>query len=323
VTPLFLSLIGLVFVLTLGIALLILLPYISGGEKRRRLAEVEQYRLAGAEEPANEGIANSPIARSALAVTEQLVRSAGWEARFATQIERAGIRMGVYEWVLLRVLVAATVTGLLTLAFGLIAVPFGLIFGWFVTAAYHRRRAQARAEKFAQALPPALQLVIGSLRSGFSLVQAIEAMVREVGDPIATEFNRMLAETRLGMELELALERLAQRTHNRDLAWAVMAIKVQREVGGNLAEVLETTVTTIREREMLRGHVRSLSAEGRLSAWILIALPILVATFMFATRRDYISVLFTDPRGILMLLVGAVLMCVGALWLARVVRVEI
>jgi tight adherence protein B len=154
-------------------------------------------------------------------------------------------------------------------------------------------------------------------------VQAIEAMVREVGDPIATEFNRMLAETKLGMDLEEALLRLARRTHNRDLAWAVMAIKVQREVGGNLAEVLESTVAAIREREMLRGHVRSLSAEGRLSAYILVGLPVIAAGIMFLARREYVAVLFTDPRGVLLLLIALVLLAVGAFWASRVVRVEV
>lgn len=314
---------GLVFVLLLVIALLVLVPAIAGKEKRRRLAQVQRYRLPDAEEPTADGVLNSPIARTALAVTEQVVRSGGWESRFSFQMEKAGLKLRPHEWVLIRVLVGGAVTALLMLAFGWIGLPFGLLFGWLVTAAYHRGRTRRRAEKFAQALPPALRLVIGSLRSGFSLVQAIEAMVREIGEPVAGEFSRMLAETRLGMDLEEALERLAQRTHNRDLAWAVMAIKVQREVGGNLAEVLETTVATIREREMLRGHVRSLSAEGRISAWILAALPVLAALFMFFARRDYIVPLFTDPRGVFMLLIGAALMCVGGIWLTRAIRVEV
>jgi tight adherence protein B len=323
VNILFIALAGLVFLLLLAIALLILIPAMVSGEKRRRLAQVRQYRLPDAEEPTADGVLNSPVARTALAVAEQVVRSGGWESRFSVQLEKAGLKLRPHEWVLIRAIVAVAVTVLLTLAFGWLGLPFGLLFGWLLTAAYHRSRARRRAEKFAAALPPALQLVIGSLRSGFSLVQAIEAMVREVGDPVAGEFSRMLAETRLGMELELALDRLAQRTHNRDLAWTVMAIRVQREVGGNLAEVLETTVTTIRERELLRGHVRSLSAEGRISAWVLIALPVLAALLMFATRRDYLSPLVTDTRGILMLLVGTGLMCAGGIWIARVVRVEV
>jgi tight adherence protein B len=312
---------GLVFVSLLVVLLAVLLPVLTGGDKRRRLAELQRYRTA---EVADEHtIPGGAITRTALSVTEHVVRSGGWEGHFATQLDRAGMKMRPHEWVLLRVVVVVGTVGALTLAFVPIALPFGLVFGWLATAAYHRSRARRRADQFAAALPEALQLVIGSLRSGFSLMQAIEGMTREADEQVATEFGRMLAETRLGMELEDALDRLARRTENPDLAWTVMAIRVQREVGGNLAEVLSTTVATIRERELLRGHVRSLSAEGRLSALILVALPIVAAGLMFVMRPAYMHPLFTDSRGILMLLVAFSLLCVGVIWLSRAVRVEV
>jgi Flp pilus assembly protein TadB len=317
-----LALVGLVFAALLGLCLVVLLPAMAGGDKRRRLAEVQQYRIAEDTEETS-ALPGGAITRTALSVTEQVVRARGWEGHFAAQLDRAGMKLRPHEWVLLRVVVLVGTAGLLTLVLGLIALPFGLVFGWLATATYHRSRARRRADRFAVALPEALQLVIGSLRSGFSLQQALEGMVREADDQLEAEFGRALAEIRLGMELEDALDRLARRTHNQDLAWTVMAIRVQREVGGNLAEVLNTTVNTIRERELLRGHVRALSAEGRLSAWILVALPIVMGGFMFVFRPEYISPLVTDPRGVLMLLVGISLLCVGAFWLSRAVRVEV
>jgi tight adherence protein B len=313
---------GAVFLALLVIGLVVFLPALAGGEKRRRLAQVQQYRLSE-ELPAEDGIPGGQLTRTAIAMTGHVVRSGGWEGRFAAQLDKAGIKLRPAEWVLIRVLVGVGVTALLVLAFGWLGLPFGIVFGWLATAAYHRRRARRRADRFAAALPEALQLVVGSLRSGFSLNQALEAMAREVGEPVGTEFGRALAETRLGMELDDALDRLAKRSQNPDLAWTVLAIRVQREVGGNLAEVLETTVDTIRERELLRSQVQSLSAEGRLSAWILLALPIGVGAFMFAFRREYLSPLFTDPRGILMLLSGIAMLCLGGIWLARLVRVEV
>jgi Flp pilus assembly protein TadB len=313
---------GLVFGALFGVFLVVLLPVFGGGAKRRRLAELQRYRI---NEQADETAAlpGGAVTRTALAVTEQVVRSGGWEGHFAGQLDRAGMKLRPHEWVLLRVVVLLGVAGALTLALGLVGLPFGLVFGWLATAAYHRSRARRRADKFAAALPEALQLVIGSLRSGFSLTQAIDGMAREADERVATEFGRALAETRLGMDLAEALDRLARRTENPDLAWTVMAIKVQREVGGNLAEVLGTTVNTIRERELLRGHVRALSAEGRLSAWILVTLPVLMGAFMFVFRPEYVRPLVTDPRGILMLLVGVSLVLVGAIWLTRAVRVEV
>lgn len=319
----YLAMAGVVFLALLALALVAILPILTVGQKRRRLAEVQRYGLRESEPEPNEDGPGGPITRSAVAVTEQVVRSGGWEGRFAAQLDRAGMKLSPGEWVLLRIVIGVVVTVLFAVPFWPVGLPFGVLFGWLVTAAYHRWRARRRADKFAEALPAALQLVIGSLRSGFSLVQALDAMAHEVGDPMATEFNRMLAETRLGMGLEEALDGLAQRTHNQDLVWTVMAIRVQREVGGNLVEVLETTVASIRERELLRGHIRSLSAEGRLSAWILAALPVFVGGFMLLTRREYLAPLFTDPRGIFMLLVGIALLCLGGFWLSRVVRVEV
>jgi tight adherence protein B len=317
-----LALVGVVFAALLGLFLTVLLPVMTGGDKRRRLAEVQHYRIAEDTQETS-ALPGGAITRTALSVTEHVVRARGWDGHFAAQLDRAGMKLRPHEWVLLRAVVLIAVAGVLTVALGPIALPFGLVFGWLATATYHRSRARRRADRFAAALPESLQLIIGSLRSGFSLQQAIEGMVREADEQVEAEFGRALAEMRLGMELEDALDRLARRIHNQDLAWAVMAIRLQREVGGNLAEVLNTTVNTIRERELLRGHVRALSAEGRLSAWILVALPIVMGGFMFVFRPQYVSPLFTDPRGVLMLLVGISLLCVGAFWLSRAVRVEV
>jgi tight adherence protein B len=110
---------------------------------------------------------------------------------------------------------------------------------------------------------------------------------------------------------------------NKDLAWAVVAIRVQREVGGNLAEVLSNTVETIRERESLHRHVRALSAEGRLSAWVLLALPLFMLGFMVIFRGAYLRPLYTHPLGIAMSVIGTVLVLVGGFWLTRLVKVEV
>jgi len=323
---------GTVFVALFLLVLVLVVPTLTLAQKRRRLQQLELYRLARVQRaldttapggPVGRGSLSGSVGRGALGITERVLRSGGLEERFARQIDRAGMNLRPQEWALLRVTVAAGVSVLLGLAFGLVGVPFGLLFGWFGTAAYHRRRARLKSERFANQLPDGLQLVISSLRSGFSLQQALEAMLREVGEPLSTEFGRAMAETRLGMSLEDALDRLAVRVGNPDLSWAVLALRIQREVGGNLAQVLAATVDTIRERERLRGHVRALSAEGRLSAWILVGLPVVSAAFMFTVRRDYIEPLVTDPRGVLMLLCGVTLLCIGGFWLSRVVKVEV
>jgi tight adherence protein B len=319
-----LGLIILVFLGLLGLGLVTLSPLLDQRQRRRRLARIDQFSVAPPPAPAGEPQAGGQVARAALALSERVVQGQGIEGRIAEKLDRAGMRLRPHEWLLLRALVCLVAVLLLALFVGpVLGLPLGLFMGWAGTELYYRWRAERRVEAFATILPDALQLIIGSLRSGFSLSQAVDAMVRELPDPIATEFGRALGETRLGVKLEDALDRVASRMKNTDLTWVVVAIRVQQQVGGNLAEVLTTTVKTIRERESLRRHVRALSAEGRLSAWILVALPVLMGTFMFSFRGEYMRPLYTTPVGLAMLLVGILLVLVGTFWMSRVIKVEV
>jgi tight adherence protein B len=163
----------------------------------------------------------------------------------------------------------------------------------------------------------------GSIAAGYSLPQAIDTVVRESEAPMAAELNRALIEARLGVPIEDALETIGVRMDSVDFAWVVMALRIQRDVGGNLAEVLTTVAATMRERERLRRQVDVLSAEGRLSAIILGALPLLFVTYLIFARPEYIGVLVTTPLGILMVVTGVVLMIIGAFWLRKVVKVVV
>ncbi len=262
------------------------------------------------------------IARTALAASATVVGSGRMEERIALRLERAGMKLRPHEWVLVQILATVGTGVLLALAGGPWVGLAGLILGWLGTVAFQSVRVSRRSRQFAEQLPDGLQLVIGSLRSGFSLSSALESLVRESPEPLAVEFGRAVAEHRLGADLSDALERLALRAQSEDLAWAVMAVRIQRDVGGNLAEVLQTSVDTMRERARLRRHVRALSAEGRMSAWVLIVVPLVLAGFMAIYRRSYLMPLFTDPRGITMLVVGAMLFVLGIIWMTRVIRVE-
>ena len=135
----------------------------------------------------------------------------------------------------------------------------------------------------------------GSLSAGLSLAQSIDTIVREGTEPIAGEFRRVVVETRLGVTLEDSMEGVAERMESRDFEWVVMAIRIQREVGGNLAELLLTVAATLREREYLRRHVRALSAEGRLSCCILGGLPPGFLLYLTLTKPDYVKPMYTTP----------------------------
>jgi len=199
----------------------------------------------------------------------------------------------------------------------------GALAGWLGMRMLLSFLIRRRRGAFAEQLPDMLQLLASSLRSGFSLPQALDAVVREAGQPAAGEFGRALAEARLGADLEDCLETIADRMGSDDLRWTIMAIRIQRGMGGNLAEVLTTTVSTIRERGYLRRQVQALSADGRLSAYILIALPVVIGAFMFVARPSYMRPLYTTHVGELMLVGAIVLEAIGAVLMRQIIKVEI
>lgn len=172
-------------------------------------------------------------------------------------------------------------------------------------------------------LPDVLMLVATTLASGFSLPQALDAVAQDAAEPAGKEFSRALAETRIGSDVSDALDHMAVRMDSESMRWTTMAIRIQRDVGGNLAETLRTTAQTLRERESLKRQVNALSAEGRLTAYVLIALPIAIFLYMAWVNPTYISLLWTTLPGIVMSVASCIGMVVGAVWMRRVIRIEV
>lgn len=184
-------------------------------------------------------------------------------------------------------------------------------------------RRSMRVRRFEMQLPDVLNLLAGSLRAGFSFSQGLEQVAEEASEPSRRELQRVFAESRLGRPVEDALEDSANRMHSVDLMWAVMAIRIQREVGGNLAELLDTVARTMTERERLKREILALTAEGRLSAWVLGIFPPAFAVVLYIIQPDYMSVLFENSIGIMAVIVSAVMACIGFVWLRRVMRIEV
>ena len=205
------------------------------------------------------------------------------------------------------------------LVLGLIFLAIGAFGPWMYLGFKRSRRRKA----FERAIPDTLQLISGSLAAGLSLAQSVDTVVKEGQEPIAGEFKRALVETRLGINLDDALEGVADRFDSKDFAWVVMAIRIQRQVGGNLAELLDTVAGTMREREYMRRQVAALAAEGKLSAWVLGGLPPMFLVYLLLTKRDYVMVMFTEPLGWMMLGGLGVLLGVGTFWMSRLVKVEV
>jgi tight adherence protein B len=186
----------------------------------------------------------------------------------------------------------------------------------------HRRRKK-RLRNFQMQLPDTLNLLSGSMRAGFSFAQGLETVANEAAEPTRRELQRVFTESRLGRPIEDALEDSANRMASVDLMWAVMAIRIQREVGGNLAELLDTVANTMTQRERLRREIASLTAEGRLSAWVLGIFPPAFAVVLFIIQPDYMSVLFSEAIGIIAVGVSAVMAGFGFLWLRKMMRIEV
>ncbi len=298
--------------------------------RQRRIADIDRYTRTG--RAATAGAAR--VATSPSALGDQLVNlgdrvMAGRPSTSSTMalIERADLPWRAGEWFLLRILAVIISILVFVLILGAdsrwLAILIGLVVGLILPAAILRFLARRRASRFEAVLPDILMLVATSLKSGFSLPQALDAVARDAPEPAAKEFSRALAETRIGADVADALDHTAVRMNSENMRWTTMSIRIQREVGGNLAETLQTTTQTLRERESLRRQVRALSAEGRLSAYVLIALPIGVFLYSLRVNYDYIRLLWTTLPGIVMSVGGLIAMVLGVIWMRKIVKIEV
>jgi tight adherence protein B len=210
---------------------------------------------------AQQAAGSQGVAAQALGVAEKALESnKDLESNLATKLEAAGMAMKPAEWLLTHAGVAfgLGLLGLLVSSGGIIVTIAGLALGVLLPWVYLGFKRSRRVKAFRAQLADTLQLMSGSLAAGLSLAQSVDTVVREGADPIASEFRRAIVEARLGVEIEDALESIATRMESKDFEWVVMAIRIQREVGGNLAELLNTVAATIREREYLERQVLSL-----------------------------------------------------------------
>jgi tight adherence protein B len=308
------------------IALSTVRPDDKSGRLRRRLS---LYTLAGRQPVKHEEtttvLGGSQVARSAVEFAGRVARQRDFEAALDLRLEAAGLPLRAAEWMLIHlgIAIGLAILALLLSGGGILPTVLGLLLGLGLPWGYLLFKESRRTAAFLAQLPDTLQLTAGSLSAGYSMAQAIDTVVRENQQPMSGELNRALVEARLGVPLEDALEGIAERMRSKDFAWVVMAIRIQREVGGNLAELLTTVSGTLRERERLRRQVQVLSAEGRLSAWILGLLPIVFTLYLALVRPSYLKPLFSEALGWLMLSAGATLLVVGALWLRKAVKVEV
>lgn len=240
------------------------------------------------------------------------------------KLERASIAMSPPEFFAIVALtgIGGGLFGLLLFQHALMAIVVAGIAGGAPFAALSIAVSR-RLKRLHTQLADVLMILASSLRAGHSFVQALDAVAQEAGEPATGEFSRAVAEVRLGRSLTEALEDLADRVDSDDFRWAILAVTIQREVGGNLAEVLDTVAATMRERDVVRRQVDVLSAEGKLSIYVLTALPVILAVYMGVVNPKYLSLLWTTRIGIVMLVTGSAALAVGVAWMRKVVKISV
>jgi tight adherence protein B len=295
--------------------LLVALVVVPGGPPRVPLSRLDP--TVGPEASALAG-----AGAAAGAAVEKVLVKRGLLARGEAALERAGMTTPLPKFVLTVGLwsVAAAVAGTLLIdtwvgLLMLVVVPFGARL--LVKFKVGRRQAQ-----FADQLDDSLQLMASSLRAGHSLLRAVDAVSQDAASPTAEEFARIVNETRVGRDLSDSLDEVAERMGSDDFTWVAQAIAIHREVGGNLAEVLDAVGHTIRERNAIRRQVKALSAEGKLSAIVLGSLPFAIMAFISMTNPSYLAKFTQSFMGYGMLGAAAVLMVIGMFWLKKTVAIR-
>ena len=321
------AVVALMFVAILLLAYALMATPPGSGKRYRELRQrLSQYSLTPAidEGPPPSSFGSSDLLGRATDLAEALVKRGNLEEAFLTRIELAGLKLRVAEFVLISL---ASTFGvpllLLLLTRNLYITIIGVMIGVLAPFVFLVVKASRRQAKFDEQLPDTLQLLGGALQAGHSLLQAVDTVVKEAEEPMSVEFQRVLTEARLGMPLEEALDGVAKRMNSQDFAWTVMAVSLQRQIGGNLAELLNTVAQTIRERYSLKRQIRALSAEGRLSSIILSILPFLMFAVLLMFNPTFLAPLYTTPLGLAMLSASAVLMIVGILWMKKITDIEV
>jgi len=303
-----------------------LIAYIAVFFSVRKRRVVLKQRLDSYRPPASESkeARTKKNGKSIFANIDKSLRGKSAVNFIKRELNRANWSLKVSEFIVILILSATFVPLLVllftdntTLTFFLVAA--GVSFPFI----YLKKRQAARRKLFAEQLLDAVTLISNSLKSGYSFLQSIDLVARELAPPISEEFHKTLQEIKLGISFEQAVNGLIERAGNDDLDLIMTSVNIQREVGGNLSEVLDKIAHTIRERVRIKGQIKTLTAQGRLSGTILSLLPVALGAFLFLINPDYISLLFKHPVGRILVLFAAVMQMIGMLLIRKIVDIKV
>jgi tight adherence protein B len=302
-------------------------------------ARLERYASGRADKPAqgSGSLAEAIQSSQALLQLNKVVEQRDFGANLAREIARADLKLKVSEYLMIW---AASTLGIPLVM--IVLSPFveafrspllwvvGALIGFLIPRFWLGRRKNSRLGAFNKQLPDTITLIANALRAGSSFLQAIEMVVREARPPVSTEFARVIREVNLGLPFEQALENMVRRVRSDDLELMATAISIQHTVGGNLAEILDSIAFTIRERVRIKGEIRTLTAQQRLSGYVVGFLPIGLASFLFIAAPSFLQPMFDDrvsilglPAGVVILMIGGIAMFLGFMIIRRIVDIEV
>jgi tight adherence protein B len=323
-----------IFLIAIGIA--------TSGNGSGVSARLERYASAresgkSAESSGSGGLAELLEKSVALAQLNRVVEARDFGANLAREIARADLKLKPSEFLGLW---AASIVGIpllfIVLSLGLpalrspLALLIGALIGFMLPRLWLGRRKSGRLGAFNKQLPDTITLLANGLRAGSSFLQAVELVVRESRPPVSTEFGRVIREVNLGLPFEAAMENMVRRVRSEDLELMATAINIQHTVGGNLAEILDSIAYTIRERIRIKGEIRTLTAQQRLSGYVVGFLPIALAGFLFVAAPNFMAPMFQNPPealglplGVVILAFGGFMMFIGFLLIRKIVDIEV
>jgi tight adherence protein B len=249
------------------------------------------------------------------------------DKRFASRVQRdlarADLRLRVGEYYYIRLGLMLGLAAVLLVLRDPLSAAVGALLGYFVPRIWVSRRISGRLNAFNKQLPDTITLLSNSLRAGSSFLQSIELVSREAPAPMGPEMGRVVREVNLGLGMEEALANMVRRIKSDDLDLMVTAIGVQQQVGGNLAEILDTIAFTIRERVRIKGEIRTLTAQGRYSGYLVAFLPIAIAVTLNFINPEFMQPLFTETLGRILLAVGGTMMAIGFFAIRKITDIKV
>jgi tight adherence protein B len=332
----------LVAILAAG-AVMLLFVGVFGGRRVSPTERIEQVAVAATEARNSSTGQTKPSLRRrffsgrAAAGVDRAVEQRDWGSNMARELARADLQLRPSEWLAIRAgaIIGAPLVVLLlgrTILPGInnvLALLIAVVVGWWVPRFWLNRRKSKRLQAFNDHLADTITLVANGLRAGASFLQAIELVVRESQPPVSTEFNRVIREVNLGLPFEQALANMVRRVRSEDLELMTTAITIQHQVGGNLAEILDSIAFTIRERIRIKGEIKTLTAQQRMSGYVVAGLPIFLVLILSVIAPKFMEPMFGPPyivgipAGVIVLAIGALMMLVGFLAIRKIVDIEV